>query len=208
MDKPEGAEPETTGRRSPGAQKPHQLWNSLVIVKLVLSLATPVALLLVGEGLRRDAAAVRNEQVRAARIVDKRYDLYADLGLPLNQLYSYYEYVGVWKELQPTDIVAIKRKLDSRVYTYRFLFSPDFVKRYEALRQAAFCEFGGWGVDARLRTTTDHRKEVTKWQASWDSMFTGEDNRRQIDSLYTRLMEELAVELDVRFDTRPDRSVR
>lgn len=132
----------------------------------------------------------------------KRVALYDEIGRKLNQMYAYYMYIGKWKEMSPEDIIKHKRDLDEIVYTYRPIFSKDFIAIYEGLGRQMFLTYGEWGKDAKLRTSISHRQEfyipidTTKvWNTGWDKRFTEEDNTDAIIDQYSKLISKLPGEL-------------
>ena len=107
-----------------------QAWTSLEIVKLAVSLLTPMFILLFGIWVSRLA-----EQFKAAlwanqKVIEKRIAVYDELAPLLNDLYCYFNFFGNWKELRPPDVVALKRTLDKRVHIYAPLFSAEFLRLY------------------------------------------------------------------------------
>lgn len=168
--------------------------QKLGLASLAASLLTPFALIGVGFFLDRRLRTFEGRAARQQKISDARFDLYKEIGFQLNDIYSYFLYVGNWKELSARDVVSRKRTLDRHLYTYRPIFSEQLFERYQAYMSAAFQMHGGMGTDARLRTVADHRAE----QGTPDvDFFTGEDNREAVKTAYQAMIDQLAAELDV-----------
>ena len=177
--------------------------QKLGIAGLVASLATPVALMVIGYALNRRLRRIETIAQRERRLSETRLDLYKEIGFQLNDLYAYFMRFGSWKELTAADAIARKRSLDRHVYTYRPLFSAEFFALYQAFMAETFRMHCGPGTDAMLRTSADHRREAGT--AELESRFTGEDNRDPIWAAHAAIMDRLATELGVEsaFRTEP-----
>jgi hypothetical protein len=131
-----------------------------------------------------------------------RFDHYEQAAGLLNDMYVYFLYVGKWKEYTPEDIVERKRDVDKILYSSGPVFSDNLIARYNDLIAEMFQPFQGWGQDARLRTTVQHRKQAAveghlTWNSAWNANFTGEDNIGRIRVAYTALTKQLAIDLDL-----------
>jgi hypothetical protein len=127
------------------------------------------------------------------KISDKRFDLYKEIGFQLNDVYAYFAFVGHWKDYSAVEIVERKRQLDRHIHTYRPVFSDEFNKRYSDFIENCFATFGGWGKDARLRTSSRHRAEDGDKKSA--ECFTGENNIAAIRNSYQALIDALARDL-------------
>jgi hypothetical protein len=165
-------------------------------IALATGLLTPAALAYVAYLLNRRFKHFERSLEEQRRITEARFELYKDIGFKLNDLYSYFSYVGNWKEHSPKQIIEHKRELDRHVFTYRPIFSEDFNHKYDQFVRSCFKTYGGWGKDARLRTSAKHRAE--EGDKDWAVCFTGENNHKQIKEAYGRLLECLAVDLGVK----------
>ncbi len=188
-------------------------WTSLEVTKLIASLLLPVVLLFIShqytvaaeraateradlekrQALQRADEEKRQALVREreAKVIEKRVHLWDELGPRINAIYSYYMFVGDWKALHSKDIIRIKRELDTLVYSYRPFFSDKFFAAYSEFTTAAFHAFGGWGKDAQLRTTPDHRYEPPSQVIN----FTDEDNRSEVHQTYYAVLNAAAIDL-------------
>ena len=117
-------------------------------------------------------------------------------------MFAYYMYFGKWKEMSPEDVIRHKRDLDETIYTYRPLFSLDFIHIYEDLMSQMFRPYGRWGKDAKLRTSVEGRQEFflptnadRAWKADWNERYTEEENTKQIKDSYSKLQSQLPREL-------------
>lgn len=166
-------------------------WNSLEIVKLLVSALTPIAVAILGVYLTRLAKRFEYLQWRNQRLIEKRIAVYDDLAPELNDLLCYFCFVGSWKDLTPPQVVAMKRDIDKRIYLASPLFPSDFHDACMKFMGLCFATFQGWGVDAKLRTPPDRRKEASgsKWESQWDDCFSTELSEiREVRSAYQEIM--------------------
>ena len=87
------------------------------------------------ERFRAEEAAEQERglsQERQAQVIRQRAALWEKMAGPLNDIYSYYLFVGQWKDLSERDIVGTKRLLDKLVYANRPFFSDEFVSSYQS----------------------------------------------------------------------------
>lgn len=169
------------------------LWNSLEIVKLAVSLVTPVLVLILG-------IVINNSIKSSERATSFRSEIYKTVGGDLNDIYSYLAFVGSWKEMTPLEIVAKKRAVDKAMYTYRPFFTNELFHTYETFMDEAFASFGGAGMDARIRSdieTGDGNRRIhgKEWQDEWENRFTKERNKEAQSEAYNQFLEQLARDL-------------
>ena len=111
--------------------------DQIALLNACATALTPVAVLAVGYWLDRRVKKVEHFREREHRITETRFQLYKEIGFQLNDLFAYFSYVGLWKELSPADIVRRKRELDRHVYTYQQVFGRAFFEHYIVFMQAA-----------------------------------------------------------------------
>jgi hypothetical protein len=167
--------------------------NWIALASVLVGLLTPVALAVLGLTLNKRLKQFERTLDAQRRASETRFTLYKDIGFKLNDLYSYYMFVGKWKRYSLADIVERKREIDSHVFTYRPIFSPEFGGLYDAFMAQCFRLYGGMGKDAKLRTTREFRLEEN--DPSKAECFTEEDNRSAIFDTYSALMAALASEV-------------
>ncbi len=160
------------------------IWNSLEKTKLVVSALVPILILFFGFWL----GLIESNRENQSRVADLRFEVFKDVGKEVNTIYSYLLYVGSWKEMTPVDVLESKRKADTVFYTYSALFSREFKASYNNFMKEAFKTRNGWGMDAKLRTGYENRKNLNtflspndkgelakiEWDESWNILFTGE----------------------------------
>ena len=186
-------------------------WDSLQVVKLLVSALTPLAVIIGGYLINRKLKDLEELQWTNHKIMEKRLELFDRVAPQLNDLMSYFTFIGRWKELSPPDVIKLKREMDRDFYSYQPLFSQRLVDEYEAFIEICFQPFAEWGQDAKLLTAMERRKDAfgNKWKADWDSYFAelpqGYDRSQQARaarSAYITIMNCFAEELGVEHVSR------
>jgi len=181
-------------------------WNSLEIVKLVVSSLTPIIVLTMGLWLNRRIKRLEHLQWTSQKVIEKRLSVFDELAPLLNDLLCYFSFVGCWKDLTPVEVVKLKRKMDRIVHVNAPLFSKEFLNKYFDFINACYETYSGWGQDAKLRTPWEYRREAAKdsWQVNWADCFADKDNcstPQEIKSAYKSLMSCFSNELGVGLDS-------
>ena len=200
-------------------RKTHNIsWNSLEVARFLVSLLTPALLLLIGYMIndsqrrnqqhfemtqRENQRHFEERQRMSERLIEKRIDIYDQVGPKFNDIYCYFNHVGHWKELKPTDLISYKRLLDKTMFTYRPMFSEQLFTSYTNFINSAYQARSSISEDARLRTSIAHRREAAEragypWNSGWEANFTGEENTEEVSSAYKELMENFAAELGMK----------
>jgi hypothetical protein len=175
-------------------------WNWLEVAKLIAGLLTPVVLATLGIYIHRINKKFEQLQWRGQKLIEKRLAIYDDLSPHFNDLLCYFTYVGCWKELNPPDVVALKRELDKKIYLASPLFSPLFFKACEKFQTLCFETYTGWGRDALLRTQFQRRKDARKadWTEEWEPCFSDSaTDPQEIKKAYADLMRLFAEDIGV-----------
>lgn len=183
-------------------------WNSLEVVKLVVGLLIPAAMLFTGVWLDRRIKEFEHRQWSNQKVIEKRLEVYEKITPRLNEMMCYFMRIGTWKEHDPTEIVDMKRDLDKIAHIYAPLFSPQFMEMYNAFIGQCFATFRGDGKDAQLRTDCVHYRDAfvgneddnAGWQNDWDEYFTGPEeasDRKAVAKAYHDLVGFTAQELGV-----------
>jgi hypothetical protein len=147
-----------------------------LIVAVVAGIATPVAVWYLGHRFQSGLSAsqqqfqaklseLQQDHERRLATTEWRRQSLDRLRPLLNDLYCYYLWVGTWKELSPSDIIARKRELDREFLSQQILFSNQLYTAYQRFMNACFVpQAGGPGGDALMLTTIvskdGDRKEV------------------------------------------------
>lgn len=169
-------------------------WNSLEVMRLIISVLTPVILALMGLYLNRMLKKIEHRQWRNQKLIEKRLSIYDELAPLLNDLLCYFTYVGNWKDFTPEEIVQKKRAIDKKSYIAQPLFSKIFFTEIMTFIDLCFKPFQGWGQNAKLLTDAGKRKEIygDKWDKSWDILFISDPKEitdpEKIKESYSRIM--------------------
>ena len=153
------------------------LGNSLEIVKLVISVLTPLSIVGLGYFVNRLVHRIQQAQWANQKVIEKRIVVFDKVAPLLNDVYCYFRFVGNWKELSPKEIIRAKRTLDKEMNIYSPLFSQELMRLYNQFIKLCFETYSGVGHDAKLRTpiasADGDRKSVFpgQWIPEWNHMF-------------------------------------
>ncbi|MES2877358.1 MAG: hypothetical protein V4713_02965 [Pseudomonadota bacterium] len=173
------------------------LWNSLEVAKLIVGVFTPLAL---GIYIHRVTKRFEHLQWRSQKLVEKRLSVYDDLAPHFNDLLCYFTYVGCWKELDPSVVVALKRTLDKKIHIAAPLFSPSFFNACMNFQNLCFETYSGWGQDAMLRTEFERRQQArpNDWNLEWDQFFSrSPSDPKLIRCAYVEVMQIFATDMGI-----------
>jgi hypothetical protein len=178
------------------------LWNSLEIVKLLISIITPIVVAYIAFKFSKIATNLANKNWTNQKIIEKRIEIY-DLIVPkLNDLLCFYCYIGNWKEITPDKTLEIKRELDKKINIYSALFSPKLLDSYQILISLCFETFTGWGKDAKIKSLYGRRKDCfgKEWNDEWCDRFSEENevvDIKKIRKSYLDIMEVLKNDMEI-----------
>lgn len=174
-------------------------WNWLEVAKLLASVLTPLALAGVGVYVHRVTKRYEHGQWRSQKLVEKRLSVYEDLAPDLNDLLCYFTYVGCWRDLNPPNVVAMKRSIDKKIHLAAPLFSEEFFRSCMAFQALCFEIYNGWGQDALLRTAVERRREArSDWESEWDACFSYEAAEpAEVRAAYSQVMESFSRDIGV-----------
>jgi hypothetical protein len=177
------------------------LWNSLEIAKFAASILTPVTIVVLGIYVHRVTKRFEDFQWRSQKLVEKRIAIYDDLAPLFNDLLCYFTYVGCWKELRPTDVISLKRKLDRQIYLAAPLFATSFFKPVRIFSIFAFrpTEGGEW-MHACERMGGRRKEAQPEWDDDWERYYCDSQDvtdPRQIQDAYSKIMNEFAISIGV-----------
>jgi hypothetical protein len=180
-------------------------WNTLEGVKLVVAVATPILVAVVGYRLNQSIRGLEDAQWANRRLVERRLELYDEMAPRLNDLYCFFRMVGRFREIEPPGAIALKHELDKLFHVNRFLFDPDFVSHYQGFLSCCFRTFTGTGEFAKIRSPIVLQREErrhSEWESAWESLFDpqtqpphDDDRDRSLAAAY-QVQRELRPELD------------
>ena len=182
------------------AMMPTGPWNWLEVAKLVAGLLTPLALALLGVHVHRVTKRFEHLQWRSQKLIEKRLAIYDELAPLLNDLLCYFSFVGGWRDMDPPEVVALKRSIDKKVFLAAPLFSGEFFNACMAFQALCFETYTGWGRDPRLRTHSARRREgrSADWKEDWNALFSGSvASPQEVRVAYKRVMESFSQDIGV-----------
>lgn len=177
------------------------IWNSLEIAKFIVSVATPLIVLLLGIRVNKRLKILEQLQWANQKLIEKRLQIYDQLIPLLNDILCYFTFIGCWKELKPDDVIKLKRTVDKIVYVNAPLFTEEFQTRYNSFIELCYSTYSGWGNDAKLRTAFKRRKEANPdWEKDWEDLFAEESEvsePKQIRKYYQEFVKYFAEKIDI-----------
>jgi hypothetical protein len=183
-------------------------WTSMQIVTVVVDALTPLTV--AGLGFYVARASRRIEQVQWANqtVVTRRLDIFGKLAPGLNQLLCFATFVGGWKEIQPSQAIALKRQLDETMYANRVLFSEPLFAAYHHFMVTLFAMYATVGADAKLRAPIQSQWGDRAKMPWWDESMTGLFNSNlasldEIQAAHDQLAERFRADLYVTRQTEP-----
>ncbi len=144
-------------------------------LKLLASFITPVVILLLGIWAKGIATNHEKRISLNDRIIEKRVEIYENIGQKLNDIYVFLIQVGHWKELTPEHVIQRKREIDKIMYVNRPYWSEAAFNKYIAFTNAGFEIWTGVGEDAKIKTYMRQFRELPQWNDSWKTAFSTED---------------------------------
>ncbi len=175
-------------------------WNWLEISKLFTALFTPAALAIIGIYIHRVTKRFEHLQWRNQKLIEKRLAVYDDLAPMLNDVLCYLTYVGCWKDLNPLEVVKLKRTLDKKIHLAAPLFSKSFFDACMEFQNLCFETYTGWGRDARLKTKWQRRQQAKDdgWKTEWIECFSNsESDPAQIRAAYHNIIQSFIGDIGV-----------
>lgn len=175
------------------------IWNSLEIVKVTISILTPLLIVFVGYKVRKIILNIEKSQWINQVIIKWKIDSYEDIAPIINDIYCFFLYIGSWKEMTPEDIIKYKRVLDKKIYVIAPIFSSNLKQAYDEFIDACFDSYRGQGLDSGLKTGFDSRqKYANEWKEEWENLFSEDKTSRElITNKYDVLMSVFSHELNL-----------
>jgi hypothetical protein len=190
-------------------------WTSLQIATLAVGALTPITVAALGVVFARTSRRIEQVQWANQTVVNHRLDIFTQLAPGLNQLLCFATFVGRWKEIEPHEAIAIKRRLDETMYANRVLFSAELFEAYREFMATLFAMFATTGADARLRAPIESRwgdRRSQRWWAedTMAGMFSLDDpaSLDDIQAAYDQLADLFRADLYVTHQAQPLLPVR
>jgi hypothetical protein len=184
-------------------------WDSVQIVTLAVGALTPLTVAGLGVFIARASRRIEQVQWANQTVVTRRLEIFAQVAPGLNQLLCFATFVGGWKDIQPPQAIALKRKLDETMYANKVLFSDQLFAAYHQFMTTLFAMYATTDADAHLRAPIDSkwgdRRNMPWWQATMTGMFSTNStvSLDDIQAAHDQLAQRFRAELYVTQQTRP-----
>jgi hypothetical protein len=184
-------------------------WDSVQIVTLAVGALTPLTVAGLGVFIARASRRIEQVQWANQTVVTRRLEIFAQVAPGLNQLLCFATFVGGWKDIQPPQAIALKRKLDETMYANKVLFSDQLFAAYHQFMTTLFAMYATTDADAHLRAPIDSkwgdRRNMPWWQDTMTGMFSTNStvSLDDIQAAYDQLAQRFRAELYVTQQTRP-----
>jgi hypothetical protein len=167
------------------------------IATLAINAAGPIIAAIFGFWILRVTKRLEHAQWRNQKLVEKRIEIWDELGPLVNDIFCYCLRVGSWKELKPPEAIARKRAADKLMHLNRPYFSSNFFLSYQRLIETCFEPFQGHGENAKIRSMAwEHKNVHANWDDSWDKHFLEIPLDDEIlKAVYGRLIAQVSREL-------------
>lgn len=129
------------------------------------------------------------------KIIERRLAIYDDLAPLLNDVLCYFTYLGCWNELDPPQLITVKRKIDNRLLLATPFFPPGFLAACRAFQHECFETVAGSQVEARLKTYHRYREQFhhVAWNEDWNICFSEQQaDPAHLEALHQVLLAEYA----------------
>ena len=174
-------------------------------LRLLVDVATPVAILLLGILAKRYADKIGRRRMLFEVGSNWRVRVFQQLLSHFNSIFCYYTYQGEWRSMSPSKVVGTKRAADRLVHMNQFLWSTEFMDAYQKFTISAFAENQGPGRDFLLRANVERHQENPGWKSSWAGLFVAQDQRirrKDFKAVYNRMLSLAVRYLQIMSDAR------
>lgn len=183
-------------------QETKNAWNSLEIAKLIISLAMPAAVAYFGWVANSKLQDLQHQIRLSEKIIDKRIEIYESIRIRLNNIYTYIEEVGSYKQFTPDTIMEDRRYLHAEMHTQRAYWSPATFSAYLTyMDEIAFEPWQGINTDARIRDAPGQKKTLGSWKEGWSDDFTGKQHPDHA-ATYSRLINHISLDIGANVGSR------
>jgi hypothetical protein len=178
-------------------------WTSLEIVKLVIDVLTPIAVVVLGIFVARTTSRLEQHQWASQKVVESRLEVFKEVAPKLNRLLCFHTFVGTWKDILPDDMIRMKRELDETMHVNRILFSQELFDSYYGFINLLFETFRAADKDAAIRADIDNplgsRRRLTWWSEDLVDRFSSDDipTHKEVADAYHELGESFRRDLYV-----------
>jgi len=185
-------------------------WTGVQIATLAVAALTPITVAGLGVLFARTSRRIEQVQWANQTVVTRRLDIFGQLAPGLNQLLCFATFVGGWKEIEPTQAIAVKRKLDETMYANKVLFSDELFAAYHHFMSTLFAMYATTDADAHLRAPIKskwgNRRNMGWWHEDSMAGLFSPDNPASVEDIqaaYDQLAQRFRADLYVTHQTRP-----
>lgn len=150
--------------------------SGLEVARLAVDALTPLVVVVIGYVLNWRLRRIEQVQWANQTVVSRRVEIFTEVAPKLNRLLCFATFVGRWKEIRPSQAIALKRELDETMFANRFLFSDQLFAAYEMFMRTLFDMYASADADAPLRvpitTMLGDRRNLPWWDDTMPSYFT------------------------------------
>lgn len=171
-------------------------------IEIAADVLTPMSVLLLGLLVHRVTSRLEARHSLTQQLIARRLEVFASVSPLLNRAYCYAVRVGVWRDVEPSALLRLKRDADEIMFSNFPIFGNDVFLRYRELMDSLFVTFQGPTTQARLRLDSKNYR-LGNWQEHWADLFAVGlgTNRSTIHGHYVGLMNVLAEQLGVDVNT-------
>lgn len=175
------------------------IWNSFEIIKVIVSIITPVVITFIGFRMNSIFHKLEKSQWVNKTIIEWKIKVYEQITPEVNDIYCFFMYVGNWSNISPLEVIEKKRNLDKIISLSYPLFSNQVKTSYDSLIDCLFEEYRGKGKDLGLKTGYDSREKYSDaWNVSWRDLFVDNKSERTvITERYELFLKNLANDLNL-----------
>lgn len=185
------------------------VWNSLEVMKLVVSLLTPITIVILGYLFNKRLKDFENRQWSNQKLIEKRINIYDAAAPKLYEILNFFTDKTYWDKNEQQKIIFIKNELNNIFNIYAPLFSEDLLIRYKEFVAEAFEITHNFGDGSGLMTLIDYcnDSDVEKVYPlnnnsnyiieSWHKNPLLEARINRIMIFYRRLMDEFKNNLEI-----------
>lgn len=147
------------------------VWNSLEVVKLVVSASTTIIFAIILFHIERSVRRLESNLWVNRKIIERKLQVYDETMPLLNDLLCFYTRVGSWQNLSPLQIRQTKRLLDKKIHIARPLFSERFFAQYTHFMELCYLTYQGHGEHAKLRVNFEKYRDADSWKPEFSELF-------------------------------------
>jgi len=153
-------------------QLTEQVWDNLKTAVIIIAVLGPVIIIFLTIRINRMKKHLISQYQSNQKLIEKRIEIFDQIGPKLNDMFSFFSYTGNWKELTPVDILRLKRELDMEINIKTALFSDELITKYTSFMTLCFVSHSGWEDEERIKSLYELRQlNNLEWSREWIPLF-------------------------------------